>query len=109
MTKFEIKLKEKEKMISSLYTLLSLEFILWIKFKKYHWNIEWKKFNELHLFFEEEYNKSNLTVDSIAERIRTLWEKIEFNVKDFVKKSIININQGLELFSNKIWQINCSK
>lgn len=57
---------------SVLNQLLSDEFTLYLKARKYHWNINGPMFNDLHSFFEMIYDELNLIVDEVAERIRQL-------------------------------------
>jgi starvation-inducible DNA-binding protein len=43
-----------------------------IKTRNYHWNVVGPQFNDLHKFFEAQYEKLNEIVDEIAERVRAL-------------------------------------
>lgn len=52
--------------------LLADEYVLYTKTRHYHWNVVGPQFNELHKFFEAQYNALNIIVDDVAERIRTL-------------------------------------
>ena len=47
---------------------------LYLKTHGYHWNVEGPMFNTLHLMFEAQYNDLWLSMDLIAERIRSLGE-----------------------------------
>ena len=46
--------------------------ILYIKLRKFHWNLSGDNFMELHLLFESQYNDVALSIDEVAERISTL-------------------------------------
>lgn len=46
--------------------------ILYIKLRKFHWNLSGDNFLELHELFQEQYTAVELAVDLIAERISTL-------------------------------------
>jgi starvation-inducible DNA-binding protein len=56
----------------SLNTLLADTTVFYQKLRHYHWNVEGHKFFELHLKFEEVYNKWVVFIDEIAERIIAL-------------------------------------
>lgn len=55
-----------------LNVLLSDEFVLYVKTKKFHWNIQGIRFHDLHQFFEKQYRELDEIIDSIAERVRKL-------------------------------------
>ncbi|HJR99342.1 MAG TPA: DNA starvation/stationary phase protection protein [Flavobacterium sp.] len=46
--------------------------ILYIKLRKFHWNLSGDNFMELHKLFEEQYNTIALSIDEVAERITSL-------------------------------------
>ena len=46
--------------------------VLYIKTRKYHWNVAGPSFKEYHEFFEEQYTQLEQIIDQVAERIRTL-------------------------------------
>lgn len=46
--------------------------ILYIKTRKFHWNVSGNSFMELHKLFEEQYEKLEHSIDEIAERINKL-------------------------------------
>lgn len=53
-------------------TLLADTTLFYQKLRHYHWNVQGNKFFELHVKFEEIYNKWVLFIDEIAERIIAL-------------------------------------
>ncbi len=57
---------------TSLNTLLADTTVFYQKLRHYHWNVQGQKFFELHVKFEEIYNKWVLFIDEIAERIIAL-------------------------------------
>lgn len=63
---------QREEVVKILSTLLSDEYVLYTKTRNYHCNVIGPQFNKLHKFFEEQYNQLNLTVDDVAERVRSL-------------------------------------
>jgi len=52
--------------------LLADEYVLYTKTRNYHWNVVGPQFNDLHKFFEAQYDALNEVVDEVAERSRTL-------------------------------------
>ena len=55
-----------------LTALLADEYVLYTKTRNYHWNVVGPQFNDLHKFFESQYDALNEVVDEVAERSRTL-------------------------------------
>jgi starvation-inducible DNA-binding protein len=55
-----------------LNTVLADGNILYIKLRKFHWNLSGDNFMELHQLFEAQYNEVALAIDEVAERISTL-------------------------------------
>ena len=52
--------------------LLANEFTLYVKTRKYHWNVVGPQFHDLHKFFETLYEELDEISDEVAERIRSL-------------------------------------
>jgi len=52
--------------------LLADEFLLYLKTRNAHWNIEGSDFHAMHKFFEEQYEQLDGMMDDVAERIRVL-------------------------------------
>lgn len=55
-----------------LNTLLADEHILYVKTRKYHWNVVGPDFHSLHVFFELQYEEIAKIIDEVAERVRQL-------------------------------------
>lgn len=51
---------------------LADEFMLYVKTRNYHWNVEGSGFRELHKLFEEQYEALSDAVDTVAEHKRAL-------------------------------------
>ena len=58
--------------------------VLYIKTRKYHWNVAGPSFKEYHEFFEEQYKELEEVIDQVAERIRTLGGKPLSTMADFI-------------------------
>tara|TARA_R110000744_G_scaffold379851_1_gene498951 strand:- start:1212 stop:1712 length:501 start_codon:yes stop_codon:yes gene_type:complete len=78
--------------------LLANYQIFYMNLRGFHWNIQGKKFFELHLKFEELYNNALLKVDEIAERILTLGQTPFHTFHKYLEntkiKSAENITDG---------------
>ena len=66
-----------------LNNLLADEYILYTKTRNYHWNIVGENFQELHKFFETQYDALDISIDDIAERVRSLGHFSLGSLKDF--------------------------
>ena len=64
--------KNREVVIKILNTILADEYVLYTKTRKYHWNVVGPQFNDLHKFFEAQYEALDEIVDEVAERARSL-------------------------------------
>lgn len=62
----------RQKVALALSTMLADEFVLYLKTRNAHWNIEGSDFHQMHLFFETQYNELDEIMDEVAERIRML-------------------------------------
>src|SRR6201996_9051587 len=65
--------------------LLADEFLLYTKTRNAHWNVEGPDFHSMHLFFESQYEALDDTMDSVAERIRTLGHYAPATLKSFLQ------------------------
>ncbi|MEQ1586982.1 MAG: DNA starvation/stationary phase protection protein [Cyclobacteriaceae bacterium] len=73
--------------ISQLSSLLSDEMVLYVKTRKFHWNVGGDSFMELHKLFQTQYTELEETVDLVAERISKLGGKTIGTMKEFTKLS----------------------
>jgi starvation-inducible DNA-binding protein len=65
--------------------LLADEVLLYIQIRNYHWNIEGKNFNEMHVFFEKQFTELDEIMDALAERIRMIGHYTEARMVDYLK------------------------
>jgi len=49
--------------IKILNNVLCDEYVLYTKTRNYHWNVEDPRFNDLHKFFEEQYEIIDAAID----------------------------------------------
>jgi starvation-inducible DNA-binding protein len=52
--------------------VLSDQYVLYTKTRKYHWNVTGRNFYSLHKLLEEHYNLLGEAIDEVAERTRSL-------------------------------------
>ena len=81
---------------------ISSEVVLAYKLKKYHWNITGVFFNDLHAFFEREYEKIEDSIDAIAERIRALGHPAPGTLSEFLALSWLKENPQKNLKSEEM-------
>jgi starvation-inducible DNA-binding protein len=75
--------------ITILSSLLANEMTLYIKLRKFHWNVSGQSFMELHQLFEAQYTELEVAIDETAERISKLGGKTIGTMSEFNKLSVI--------------------
>ena len=87
--KIQIGLNEKNRVggVEILNRLLSDEYVLYTKTRNYHWNVTGSDFNELHKFFESQYEALDEIIDSVAERARALGGNSLGTLKEFLQET----------------------
>ncbi|MFM9909183.1 MAG: Dps family protein [Chitinophagaceae bacterium] len=79
---------------SLLAGILANEMSLYIKTRKFHWNVSGESFMELHKLFESQYKQLEESIDEIAERIGKLGQKTIGTMSEFLKLSAIKEKPG---------------
>ena len=74
--------------------VLANEMTLYIKTRKFHWNVAGESFMELHKLFEAQYTQLEASIDEIAERIGKLGHKTIGTMQEFNKLSSIKESPG---------------
>lgn len=77
--------KHLQKGIQLLSVILSDEMVLYVKTRKFHWNVSGESFMELHKLFEAQYTELEETIDLVAERINKLGGKTIGTMTEFCK------------------------
>lgn len=70
--------------VSVLSNILSDEMVLYIKTRKFHWNVSGESFMELHKLFQTQYTELEETIDEIAERVGKLGVKTIGTMSEFL-------------------------
>jgi starvation-inducible DNA-binding protein len=64
--------QQRSASIERLNVTLSDLYLLLIKTKKFHWDVVGPQFMTLHKLWDEQYQKIEIEIDAVAERVRTL-------------------------------------
>jgi starvation-inducible DNA-binding protein len=80
--------------VTILNALLADEYLLYTKTRNYHWNVIGPQFNDLHKFFEQQYEALNEVVDDVAERARTLGGRAFGTLTEFVEHARLKEHPG---------------
>jgi starvation-inducible DNA-binding protein len=78
-----------QKSISLLSVIISDEMTLYIKTRKFHWNVAGESFMEMHKLFEKQYTELEIIIDEVAERINKLGGKTIGTMNEFTLLSRI--------------------
>ena len=80
-----IKKKHLSKAAHILSGLLADEYIISLKTRDAHWNIEGPDFHTMHKFFEEQYVQLDKIIDEVAERIRMVYHYTPATMKSYLE------------------------
>src|SRR5436190_17570115 len=86
--------KNLKNSVDLLSTVLADEMVLYIKTRKFHWNVSGESFMELHKLFEKQYKQLEESIDEIAERIGKLGDKTIGTMQEFSKLSSLKESPG---------------
>ncbi len=93
-TNIGIQDSDRKSVVQILNALLADEYVLYTKTRNYHWNVTGPQFNDLHKFFQAQYEELDASVDEIAERARALGEKSVATLAEFVKNTRLKESPG---------------
>ncbi|MDZ4845847.1 MAG: DNA starvation/stationary phase protection protein [Chitinophagales bacterium] len=93
-TNIGISEKTLERVTTLLSTVLSNQMTLYVKTRKFHWNVGGESFMELHKLFESQYKQLEEAIDEVAERINKLGSKTIGTMQEFAKLSTIKETPG---------------
>jgi starvation-inducible DNA-binding protein len=84
----------RQSVVKILNTLLADEYLLYTKTRNYHWNVVGPQFNDLHKFFESQYEEIDDIIDEVAERSRALGGKAAGTLAEFSQQSRLKEHPG---------------
>lgn len=84
-TNIGISEKNLQAVSTDLTKVLADEFVLYTKTRNAHWNVEGPDFHSMHVFFEQQYDQLDETMDSVAERIRQLGHYAPATLQSFLQ------------------------
>jgi starvation-inducible DNA-binding protein len=84
----------RDAVVKILNNVLADEYVLYTKTRNYHWNVVGPQFNDLHKFFESQYEALNEVVDEVAERARALGGKAFGTLAEFSQHSRLKEQPG---------------
>jgi len=90
-----IEKKNRGEIAGMLNALLADEYVLYTKTRNYHWNVVGPQFNDLHKFFEAQYEALNEFIDDVAERARTVGGPAAGTLKEFVDMARLKEQPGV--------------
>ncbi len=86
--------KDRQAVAEILNTLLSDEYVLYTKTRNFHWNVTGLSFNDLHKFFEAQYEELDDIVDEVAERARSLGARAFGTLEEFRENTRLKETPG---------------
>ncbi len=95
--------EQLKKSTDMLSTVLSDEMTLYIKTRKFHWNVSGESFMELHKLFESQYSELEETIDEVAERIGKLGSKTIGTMHQYAKMT--RLKEHPEEYPNRMKMI----
>lgn len=94
----------KQAVANELNVILSDEFLLYTKTRKFHWNVEGVQFHDLHLFFEKQYTQLADIMDAVAERIRKIGHYALGSMRHFLQEATLLENESNETNAQEMLQ-----
>ena len=86
--------QNRQAVVDLLNTVLADEYALYTKTRNYHWNVTGPHFNDLHKFFEAQYEELEAFVDEVAERARALGGRAVGSLAEFAKTTRLTEDAG---------------
>lgn len=74
--------------------VLSDQYVLYTKTRKYHWNVTGPLFYSLHQLLETQYEQLDTAIDEVAERTRSLGQPSIGTLKEFLECATLKEQPG---------------
>jgi starvation-inducible DNA-binding protein len=85
--KIGIEAVNRQSIAEALSSVLADEFLLYVKTRNAHWNIEGPNFHHAHKFLETQFEQLDEIIDKVAERIRTIGHYAPGTLKEYLSLS----------------------
>lgn len=82
--------------------LLADEFVLYTRTRNFHWHVSGPRFNDLHQFFESQYDALAERIDEIAERILSLGMAAPATLAEYVRLARLTEQPGATLTAEQM-------
>ena len=89
-----------KKITDILSQVLANQMVLYVKTRKFHWNVAGESFMELHLLFEGQYKELEEAIDEVAERINKLGSPTIGTMKEFL--GLATLKEGPGKYPNSL-------
>ena len=93
-TNIGISEKNLDSVAALLSNVLADQMVLYVKTRKFHWNVAGESFMELHKLFENQYKSLEEAIDETAERINKLGHKTIGTMHEFSKHATLKESPG---------------
>jgi starvation-inducible DNA-binding protein len=86
--------EQRRGVVETLNKLLSDEHVLYVKTRNYHWNVTGRRFYDLHLFFEKQYEEIAEIIDDVAENARQFGGVSMGTLREFIENARLEETPG---------------
>ncbi len=86
--------KERGGVVEILNNTLADLHVLYVKTRKYHWNITGPQFHDYHVLLESQYELLGEAIDQVAERIRQLGAPACATMQEFLQSARLKEQPG---------------
>lgn len=93
---------QREAVVKILNALVADEYVLYTKTRNYHWNVTGPRFNDVHKFFEAQYESLDDSIDDLAERARSLGGPAAGTLTEFLALARLKEQPGQKLAASEM-------
>lgn len=84
----------RQGIVGLLSRTLANQHMLYMKLRKYHWNVTGPQFRSLHKIFEDMYDEIAVSIDETAEKIRAYGEYAPGTFAEFMEMADVSEEPG---------------
>ncbi len=86
--------EQSEGVLAILRRVLADFHVLYVKTRKYHWNVTGPNFQQLHALFETQYTALEAEIDQVAERMRSVGGPATGSMAEFLRDASLEEETG---------------